>query len=132
MLLVAGVAAVAAGCGTPDFKNNPRPAAAIQLTGVIQQDKVTISPNKVGAGPVTITISNQTHDAHTITLTGESINEQVGPVNPLDTATIQKTLAQGSYQVKAGSSHAVAHEIKPAQLTIGKKRKSSSNEVLQP
>lgn len=132
MLLVAGVAVVAAGCGGEDFKNNPRPAVAVDLTGVIQQNKVTVSPNKVGAGPVTITISNQTHDAHTITLTGESINEQVGPVNPLDTATLQKTLQEGSYEVKAGSSHAVAHEIKPAHLTIGKKRKSSSNEVLQP
>jgi hypothetical protein len=132
VLLVAGVAAVAVGCGGQDFKNNPRPAAAIELTGVIQADKVTISPNKVGAGPVTITISNQTHDAHTITLTGESINEQVGPVNPLDTATIQKTLQEGSYEVKAGSSHAVAHEIKPARLSIGKKRASSSNETGQP
>jgi hypothetical protein len=132
MLLVAGIAGVIAGCGGSDFKNNPRPASAIDLTGVIQTDKVTISPNKVGAGPVTITVSNQTKQAHTITLEGESISERVGPVNPLDTATIQKTLAPGSYQVKAGSARAVAHEIKPARLTIGKKRPSSSNQVLQP
>jgi hypothetical protein len=132
MLLVAGAAAIAAGCGTEDFKNNPRPPVAVELTGVIQDKKVTVSPAKVGAGPVVITISNQTKAAHTVTLEGESISERVGPINPLDTATIQKTLQQGTYAVKAGSARAVAREIKPAELTIGKERKSSSNDVLQP
>jgi hypothetical protein len=132
MLLVAGVATVAVGCGTKDFENRPRPPVPVELTGVIQDKKVTISPSKVGAGPVVITISNQTQAAHTITLDGESISERVGPINPLDTATIQKTLQQGSYEVKAGSAKAVAREIKPAELTIGKERKSSSNDVLQP
>ena len=50
----------AAGCGDEDFANNPRPPVPIGLTGVIQEDKVTVSPAKVGAGQVTITISNQT------------------------------------------------------------------------
>ena len=132
VVLVAGVAAVASGCGTKDFQNKPRPPIPIELTGVIQDKTVTISPAKVGAGPVVITVSNQTKAAHTITLEGESTQERVGPVNPLDTATIQSDLKQGTYEVKAGSSQAVAHEIKPAQLTISKERKGSSNDVLQP
>ena len=131
-LVLAGTVLAASGCGGKDFANNPRPAAAVELTGVIQDKQVTISPNKVGAGAVTITIANETKAAHTVTLEGDSIREQVGPVNPLDTATIQKTLDRGSYQVKAGSPRAVAHEIKPAKLTIGKKRPTSSNSVLQP
>ena len=131
-LLLAGAVTAATGCGGEDFANNPRPAAAIELTGVIRDKEVTISPAKVGAGPVVITIANETNAAHTITLEGETIREQVGPVNPQGTGTIQKTLQPGSYKVKAGSSRAVPREIKPAQLTIGKKRPSSSNEVLQP
>jgi hypothetical protein len=129
---MAGVAAVAAGCGTKDFANNPRPPVPLELTGVIQEKKVTVSPSKVGAGPVVITISNQTKAAHTITLEGDSTQERVGPINPLDTATIQSNLKEGTYEVKAGSPRATAHEIKPAQLTIGRERKSSSNDVLQP
>ena len=121
------------GCGGgEDFKNRPRAPVPIELTGVIQEDKVTVSPKAVGAGPVVITISNQTKDAHTLTLEGESIRERVGPVNPLDTATLQKTLAQGSYEVKAGSDKAVAQEIAPAVLTIGKPREDSSDDLLLP
>jgi hypothetical protein len=132
MLLMAGTVTAATGCGGQDFVNNPRPAAAIDLSGVIRDKQVTISPAKVGAGPVVITIANETNEAHTLTLEGETIREQVGPVNPQGTGTIQKTLQPGTYKVSAGSAKAVAHEIKSAQLTIGKQRGSSSNEVLQP
>jgi hypothetical protein len=133
VVLTAGAVAMsAAGCGEEDFENRPRPPVPVELTGVIQEDKVTVSPSRVGAGPILITISNQTEDAHTVTLEGETIRERVGPVNPLDTATIQKTLKQGSYEVLAGSERAVAREIDPAELTIGKPRKSSSDELLLP
>jgi hypothetical protein len=132
MFLLAVALSAATGCGGKDFANRPRPPVTVDLSGVIQNNKVTISPAKVGAGAVEITISNQTHAAHTITLEGESIRERVGPVNPLDTATIQKTLQPGSYTVKAGSTAAVAREIKPAHLTISKERSNSSNDVLQP
>jgi hypothetical protein len=127
--LLAGATTLLAGCGEEDFANEPRPAAAVELTGVIQRDKVTISPDEVGAGPVTITVSNQSDDARTLTLEGERVREQVGPVNPLDTVTIQRSLEPGLYEVRAGSPKAVAQEIKPAELTVGKERKSSSDEV---
>jgi hypothetical protein len=135
-LLAAGVTIVlVAGCGSQDFKNKPRPPVPLELTGVIQENKVTVSPNRppdVGAGPILITVSNQTKDAHTLTLEGESVRERVGPINPLDTATIQKTLRPGTYEVRAGSSVAVAHEIKPATLVVGKERKDSNNQLLTP
>ncbi len=132
-VLAAGAFVVlAAGCGDEDFENKPRPPVPIELTGVIQEKKVTVSPDKVGAGPILITVSNQTKDAHTLTLEGESVRERVGPINPLDTATIQRTLRPGSYEVRAGSSVAVAHEIKPAMLHIGKARKNSSDRLLLP
>ena len=104
----------------------------LALTGVIQDDKVTVSPARIGAGPVEITISNQTDSERTITLEGESITEQQGPVQPGDTATIQKTLAPGSYEVRAGSKKAVRKEIQPAVLQIGKERENSNNDVLLP
>ena len=101
---LAGVMCVlAVGCGDDDFKNEPRPPVPIELTGVIQEEKVTVSPDRVGAGPILITVSNQTQDVHTLTLEGEGVRERIPPINPLDTATIQKTLKPGSYEVKAGS-----------------------------
>ena len=124
--------AIVAGCGDEDFKNEARAPIREALTGVIQDDKVTVSPSKIGAGPVEITISNQTKADHTVTLEGESIVERQGPVAPGDTLTIQKTLTKGSYEVKAGSEKAVPREIRPAVLKIGKERKNSNNDLLLP
>jgi hypothetical protein len=129
---LAVAAALIAGCGDDDFKNEARAPVRLALTGVIKDDKVTVSPSKIGAGPVQITISNQTDTVRTITLEGESITEQQGPVQPGDTATIQKTLEPGSYEVRAGSEKAVKKEIQPAVLEIGKARKNSNNDLLQP
>jgi hypothetical protein len=129
---LAVAAVLVAGCGKEDFKNEARAPIREALTGVIQDDAVTVSPSKLGAGPVEITISNQTDRRHSITLEGKSVIERGGPVEPGDTTTIQKTLAPGSYEVKAGSAKAVRSEIRPAILTIGKKRKNSNNDLLLP
>jgi hypothetical protein len=133
MLCAAGLAL--GGCGEDDFENEPRPPVPKQLTGVITPQKVTVSPHELGAGPVVITVSNQTEASHTVTLEssdGGTIREQVGPINPLDTATLQRTLEPGTYTVSAGSEAAVPKEIQPATLNIGQERKSGSDELLLP
>jgi hypothetical protein len=126
------VGVVVAGCGEEDFANEPRPPVPVELTGVVQDDAVTISPSRIGAGPVMITISNQTQHDTTITLEGTSTRTRVGPVAPLDTTTIQRTLDPGLYEVRAGSKVALRREIRPAELEIGRERRSSSNELLLP
>jgi hypothetical protein len=132
VLTTAVVALPLAACGQEDFENQPRAAAAIELTGVIKPNQVSVQPRRVGAGPISITVSNQTNDTHTVVLEGDRVREVVGPINPLDTATIQKNLDPGVYQVRAGSTKAVAREIKPAELDVGKARKNSSDEVNLP
>ena len=132
-VVIAGlVAALVAGCGDEDFKNEARAPVTVELTGVIQDDELTISPAKLGAGPVSISISNQTEDPQTITLEGERTVKRVGPVPPGDVAELRKSLEPGSYEVSAGSGEAVAKGIKPATLEIGKSRKDSNDELLLP
>jgi hypothetical protein len=122
-----------AGCGGgKQFANEPRPPVPLQLTGVITQSRVTISPSKVGAGPVVITVSNQTNQSRTLTLDGQGTQDTVGPINPLDTAQLQKTLKPGRYVVKVGSEAATAKQIAPATLVIGKERPSAADKVLLP
>jgi hypothetical protein len=133
-VITAALAVSVSACGESDFKNQPRPPVSVELTGVIKKDKVTISPSKVGAGPILITISNQTDQSHTVSLrlAGQKHGDDVGPVNPLDTATIQKTVKSGTYEVIAGSPKALSHEPDPATLTIGPQRRNSNDRLLQP
>lgn len=131
-LLVAG-ALLLGGCGGGSkFKNEPRPPAPVQLTGVVTDKEVTVSPDRVGGGPVILIVSNQTQQAHTITLEGAGSTDTVGPINPLDTAKLQQTLEPGTYTVKAGSPKAQTKEILPGKLVVGPKRESSSGDLLLP
>ncbi len=135
MRFAAGCAALllVAGCGgDDDFENDPRPPIPIQLSGVITDSEVSVEPAKIGAGPIVLIVSNQTEQAHSVTLDGPSGTEEVGPINPRDAGRIQHDLAQGTYEVRAGSDEAQEEEIEPAKLTVGPKRPSSSNDVLLP
>jgi hypothetical protein len=131
--LLAGVAAalaVLAGCGGKDFADKPRPATPVQLSGVITNSGVTVAPNKIGAGPVEILISNQTQLPHTLTLEGANIAPvRTEPIGPTDVGRIQQELGPGTYTVKAGSPQAMPRPIKPARLVIGKARPDSNDQV---
>src|SRR5436190_23359970 len=130
---LAMVAFALAGCGGgKDFANKPRPPVPLELTGVITKEKVTISPNRVGAGPIVITVSNQSGQTRTLELNGNGIQESVGPINQLSRAKLQKTLKPGRYTVRAGSEAATRKLIRPALLVIGKERASASDKVLLP
>jgi hypothetical protein len=126
-----------AGCGGGShFKNETRPPVPVQLTGVVTDRGVQVSPNRVGAGPVIVVVSNQTAAAHTLTLEGplggSATTDTVGPVNPMGTGKLQQTLRPGTYELKAGSEKATAQEIAPGRVTVTRERQSSSNDLLLP
>ena len=133
LLIAAGLVAVAVGCGE-DFENEPREPVPVELTAVILRDGVTVSPKKIGGGPVSITVSNQTDEAQVVTLVGDgrSVQEKVGPVNPQDTATIQKTLEQGTYELRATPDEGSSDVIKPGTLEVGPAREASNDRILLP
>lgn len=122
------------GCGGGDFENRPRPPVTLDITGVITDSRVTVSPDSFGAGPTVLTIANETSDSHTVTLEGRDIaSEEVGPINPQDTASLQKTLSEGTYTVDADSRDDVfADGIKEARIKVGPERDSASDDVLLP
>jgi hypothetical protein len=134
VLATCAIAAVfVAGCGDEDFERKPRSPVRVELTGVIQTDRVTVSPARdLGAGPFEITISNQTDKPHTITLEGETVKEDAGSLDPSDTLSIKRTLDPGTYEVRAGSEEAQPKEIEPAVLEIGAERRDSNSDLLLP
>jgi hypothetical protein len=136
-------------CGGEDFANDPRPPEPISITGVIQEREVTISPSSFGAGPIVLTISNQTEASHTVMLVGRPeegsrVNETAGPINPFDAATLQFDLAEGDYQVRANSDPGTLRNgidpgpggsqksIQPGRIVVGPPRPSASSELQQP
>lgn len=131
-LVLAGALLVAGCGGGKHFKNEPRPPVPVQLTGVVTDRGVTVSPSRVGGGPIILIVSNQTNEPHTLTLEGNGSTDSVGPVNPLGTGKLQQTVSPGTYTLKAGSTQATANDLPPGTLTVKKQRQSSSSTLELP
>lgn len=121
------------GCGGGShYANDPRPPTTKQISAAIVRGKVSVSPHTFGAGPISLTIANLTDASQQITIAQqvngqEQTGPQTGPINPHDTATLQADVDQGEYLVRVEGQG-----IQPARITVGKKRPSSQNDLLQP
>jgi hypothetical protein len=133
-------AATAAGCGSSStFANEPRPPIPINLTVYINDARVSVSPNRAGAGPIVFIVTNQASQAETLQIQsgGQSL-AATGPINPQATASVKVTVTQGEYVMTTGNGGtsdaalATASAIQSANLHIGPARPSAKNEVLQP
>ena len=122
-----------AGCGSEDsYKNDPRPAKTIVIAAAILPDKVSVSPAEFGAGPISLTIANETDASQRISIVKQvngqpQANEQTGPINPHDTATLKADVDEGEYTIQVEGQG-----ISPAKVTVGAPRASAQNELLQP
>jgi hypothetical protein len=126
----AATALVVAGCGEKDFANDPRPPSPIDLTALISDKAVIISPQPSGAGPVTITISNQSKDPAKLTLE-KSNGEKISSPEILPdggTGKLSADLAQGEYTASTGDEGTA----KTAKIKVGPERESAQNQLLLP
>ena len=128
---LAGVGILAAGCGSDDFKNDPRPPAPVELTAKIGEEQVIVSPVSfdgapVGAGLANVTISNQTPEASELTFSGAS-DVTTDPIVANGVLEFKLDLEQGDYTVAAENPG-----IRPAEFEVGPERKSAQNDLLLP
>jgi hypothetical protein len=123
----AALAAGAAGCGSDDFENEPRPATPVEVTARVDDREVAVSPAKVGAGIVTFTISNQSPDPVVFTLDGPT-DAAADQIPPGGVGNMKAELAEGDYEVSAGE----ASDAREGQLAVGPPRETSQNELLKP
>jgi hypothetical protein len=121
-------------CGSEaDYKNDPRPPSPINISAAISAQKVTVSPQKFGAGPVTFLIANLTDDTQEVTVETADLANKAGirqttsPINPQGTATLKVDVEEGDYVVRTKSSG-----IREAHITVGAERASSQDTLLQP
>lgn len=129
----AGALIALSGCGGEDsYKNEPRPPKTIVIAAAILPDKVSVSPAEFGAGPISLTIANETDASQRISIVKQvngqpQANEQTGPINPHDTATLKADVDEGEYTIRVEGQG-----INPAKVTVGAPRESAQNELLQP
>ena len=131
-----GVAALA-GCGSEDdYENNPRPPAPINVTAYVSPERVSVSPASFGAGPIVVIVTNQSNSSQDVTFAtdgpgggggGGSLTQSTGLINPGDTGQIKLDVREGAYVVRTGDE-----QIRPARVSVGPRRESAQNELLQP
>jgi hypothetical protein len=143
LALTAGTTLSACG-GSKHFANEPRPPAPVNLTVYINDQRVSVSPGKVGAGPIIFIITNQASSAESLAVTSSGGGSSqpladTGPISPQGTAQLSVDLkSPGDYTVGIAPNNsteaaaATPTGIQPALIHVGQPRASSNNEVAQP
>ena len=138
MLAVSALAVSACGA-TSNGATTPRPPAPVNLTVYIDNSRVSVSPSRVGAGPVAFIITNQATQAESLAIlrarsaAGQALAD-TGPINPQATAQVTVNFtAPGLYTLSTSDPGADGgSSIRAAALRVGKARPSSNNQLLQP
>ena len=131
LVLPAGLAVLAlapTGCGSDDHPNEPRPPTPFEVSALVGEDRVVVSPRQFGAGLAVFSISNQTDDIAQLALEGptEAVSEPIEPGGVTD--SFEVPMQEGAYEASAGEES----RARPAQLLVGPERKSSQDELLLP
>jgi hypothetical protein len=124
-----------AGCGDDEnFANDPRPPAPINVSAVVNDERVTVDPASFGGGPVVIRVANLTDETQKVTVKTDQLGadsaglEQSTPaINPDGTATLKLDMKEGTYSVSVDGEG-----IDAAKVKVGTQRKSSQDELLLP
>lgn len=133
-------ALLVAGCGSAGtFANKPRPATPVNLTVYVNDQRVSVSPASVGAGPVMFIVTNQASHNESVEVQdngGRSL-ASTGPINPGGTAQVTVDFNTGRYTISTGKTSTEAQfvghgGIHPATLRIGPPRPNADNALLQP
>ncbi len=135
--LTGALATGALGCGTnAKHANEPRPPAPILLSSAITPEQISVSPRRIGAGPITLVFTNLTGSSQQVTFESAAapgttskpgIRQQTAPINPSDTATLKATVEPGLYRVRVGGD-----AVAPGTLAVGRERPSSQNDLMLP
>jgi hypothetical protein len=133
---------LAAGCGGgAHFANKSRPPTPVDSTVYINDARVSVSPNSIGAGPVVFTITNQASRTETLAfqrVDGGSTIASSAPINPQTTTQVTVDFKSGSYTVtttsrgRSDAANATPSPIQAATLHIGPPRANSNGALLQP
>jgi hypothetical protein len=115
------------GCiGNDTYDNNPKPPAVLNLTIVIGEDDIAVSPNPFGAGPTRFLMTNQTGTNQEVTISTERLERKVN-VGKGQTVNFKITLLPGELSIDTSNSAAGTFTTE-----VGPKRESAQQDLDQP
>lgn len=139
-VLLLGAVALGGCGGASHFADQARPAVPVNVSVYINDRRVSVSPNAVSPGPVTITILNQSSTAEPLQVApaGGSGVTTTGPINPQATDQVTVDLRSGQYTIgiapdsSTEAAAATPTGIMSGLLTVSGSRQTSNNQLLQP
>jgi hypothetical protein len=117
-----------AACGSTGRANHDRPPAPINVAAAIHESGIEVSPWLFGAGPIVITVSNQSRKPQRVTFATAGreagITRSTTPIAPQGTARLSVDVSPGSYRLSVPGAS--------TRVRVGPSRPSAQNYLLQP
>lgn len=140
LLTLGATAAVVSGCGTSSSSRTSelRPPAPRMVSAAVTDDQILLSPQRIGGGPVTLAVTNQSQSRRRVTFASNTPAGTAGEPDPGDgqsTSLGPGVNAQLKANLGAGSSWSVSvddENIDPVILYVGPERPSSQNDLMLP
>ena len=132
-LLAAACASLSLACGEDeDFANEPGPPVAITVTALIDEDSISVSPARFGAGVVRFIIANQSAEPQDVGLLAEDeeealVTQGTQPIAVGGTGELKLALEPGVYELATDGEG-----IDPGILEVGPRRPEGHNRLLLP
>jgi hypothetical protein len=142
IIAIVGACTVVAGCGAAGgtAPTQPRPPSPINLTVYVNDSRISVSPSRVGAGPVVFIVTNQASKAEQLAVSRPGMSSPIAstaPINPQGTTQVSVNFRPGDYTIatqRHGTDAQLSRQpsIRSASIHIGRERANGSNDLLQP
>jgi hypothetical protein len=138
--IAAALGVSACGSAGSPAASRPAPPSPIVVSAYIGGGQIRVSPSHFGAGPILLTVTNQS--AHAVALRvlrAAHVVARTAPINPQGVTQLKVDLSRGAYSLAAAAAgrRTDAQKTLPlhllaARLRVGRTRPSSGGSLLQP
>jgi hypothetical protein len=142
IIAIVGACTAVAGCGAAGgtAPTQPRPPSPINLTVYVNDSRISVSPSRVGAGPVVFIVTNQASKAEQLAVSRPGMSSPIAstaPINPQGTTQVSVNFRPGDYTIatqRHGTDAELSRQpsIRSASIHIGRERANGSDNLLQP
>lgn len=138
--LLAALGLNACGSAGSPAASRPAPPSPIVVSSYVSATQIRVSPARFGAGPVLVTVTNQSRRAVSLRIVHAGrVLARTAPINPQGVTQLKVDLTPGSYALLAAAAgrrtdaqKTLPSRISAARVHVGHARPSSGSSLLQP